>query len=175
MPYSNACPLIAALTVSFIAVSSSAAVACGKWDIGCEIRETVKAPGHKLGQAGKNAERTWNQARTDLSNGLNRIDPRITQMGRDFDALRLKFQSEVFTGPALEQWIRESRDTARRNAQPVPQEVRDVLRGWYPDELFNDVRWKIGDGGAVNLANASLKYGTAEAITLIDTIVFKGQ
>lgn len=172
MPQIKACPLVAAIAISFVA-SSVSAVACPAWDLGCEARKIITTPGKAAGEGLKNAERTWNQARTDLSNGLNRIDPRITQMGRDFDALRLKFQSEVFTGPALEQWIVQSRNTARTNAQPVPQEVRDVLRGWYPDGLFNDVRWKTGDGGAVNLANASLSYGDAQAITLIDTIVFK--
>lgn len=165
--------LIGLATLICGSIISGAAFACGRWDIVCEARETIKAPGTKIPQAGKNLERTWNQARTDLSNGLNRIDPRITQMSRDFDALRLKFQSEVFTGPALEQWLNASRDTARRNAQPVPQDVREVLRGWYPDDLFNNVRWKIGDGGAVNLANNALNYGHADAITLIDTIVFK--
>ncbi|WP_425248962.1 eCIS core domain-containing protein [Bradyrhizobium huanghuaihaiense] len=94
-------------------------------------------------------------------------------MGRDLDQIRLRYTADVYSGPTLAQWIQQSRNSSWPTAQPVPPEVRQALQGWFSDDLFNNVRWKIGDGGAINLANATLTYGTAEAICLIDTIVFK--
>jgi len=160
--------------VAFCSTPSSA-LSCGAFDIGCEAREILKAPGAKLGEGAQNLEREWNKSRTDLSNGLNRIDPRITQAGRDIDAARLKFQSEVLTGPALEQWIIASRNDAINGAMPMPPEVRQVLQYWYPSNLLDIMRWKIGQGGELNVANASTRYGEAEAITLIDVVIFRDQ
>ncbi|MDX0973780.1 DUF4157 domain-containing protein [Sinorhizobium medicae] len=151
------------------------AFSCGAFDIGCEVREIVKAPGAKLGEGARNLESEWNKSRNDLSNGLNRIDPRISQAGRDIDAARLKFQSEVFTGPALEQWIIASRNDAINGAMPMPPEVRQVLQYWYPAHLLDLMRWKIGQGGELNVANLSVRYGEAEAITLIDVVIFRDE
>jgi hypothetical protein len=107
------------LSISLLAFAfSDRAQACGAWDIGCEAREIARAPGAKLGEGARNLQREWDKSRTDLSNGLNRIDPRITQFGRDIDAARLKFQSEVFTGNLLEQWIIASRNNAINGAMP---------------------------------------------------------
>lgn len=111
------------------------------------------------------------QVATAIFNGVTRMDPR--QMGRDLDQIRLRFAADVYSGPTLALWIQQSRDSSWPNAQSVPPEVQQALQGWFSDDLFNNVRWKIGDGGAINLANATLTYGTAEAICLIDTIVFK--
>jgi hypothetical protein len=96
-------------------------------------------------------------------------------MGRDFDAARLKFQSEILTGPLLEQWIIASRNDAINGAMPVPPQVRQVLQYWYPPDLLNIMRWKIGQGGDLNVANQSLTYGHAEAITLIDVVIFRDE
>lgn len=96
-------------------------------------------------------------------------------MGRDLDQIRLRYTADVYSGPALALWIQQSRNSSWPTAQPVPPEVRQALQGWFSDDLFNNVRWKIGDGGAINLANATLTYGTAEAICLIDTIIFKDE
>ncbi|WP_425466366.1 eCIS core domain-containing protein [Pseudorhodoferax soli] len=38
---------------------------------------------------------------------------------------------------------------------------------------MHSVRYKVGDAGIFNLANLSIQYGGAGAVTLIDTIVFK--
>jgi Domain of unknown function (DUF4157) len=57
---------------------------------------------------------------------------------------------------------------------PMPWNIRQALQGWYPDNLLNKARFKVGDGGALNLANNSIRYGGAEAATLIDVIVFRG-
>ncbi|SFV19809.1 eCIS core domain-containing protein [Bradyrhizobium arachidis] len=36
------------------------------------------------------------------------------------------------------------------------------------------VRFKVRDGGELNLANNSMRFGDALAVTLIDVIVFRG-
>jgi hypothetical protein len=146
--------------------------ACGAWDIGCELRETIERPQEKIEAIPGKIENQWDASRTDLSNGLNRIDPRITDFGRELDRRRLSFQSEVFSGPALEQWIIQSRNDAINGAMPMPPHVRQALQGWYSPQLMDIVRYKVGDGGALNLGNVSVRYGTAEAITLIDVIIF---
>jgi hypothetical protein len=164
------------VTISLLAFASlDRAQACGAWDIGCEAREIARAPGAKLGEGARNLQREWDKSRTDLSNGLNRIDPRITQIGRDFDAARLRFQSEIFTGNLLEQWIIASRNNAINGAMPMPPQVRHVLQYWYPATLLDLMRWTIGTGGDLNVANQSFRYGHAQAITLIDVVIFRDE
>jgi hypothetical protein len=99
---------------------------------------------------------------------------RLKQVGRDIDQMRLKFLASVFTGPALEQWFIASRDSAMNGAMAMPPEMRRALQGWYTPGLMDKVRFKIGDGGALNLANNSIRVGNANAVTLIDVIIFKG-
>lgn len=148
------------------------AASCGgPWDVACNVGKTIEKAGQDVGREGG---RIIDQGRTDLSNGLNRIDPRITQIGRDIDRMRLEFQSSVFTGPALEQWIIQSRNNAMNGAIPMPPIIRQALQGWYSDDLMNLVRFKVGDGGELNLANNSMRFGHATAVTLIDVIVFRG-
>ena len=58
-------------------------------------------------------------------------------------------------------------------AMPMPPDIRQAIQGLYDDGL-NMVRYKVGDGGALNLANNSIRVGGAEAVTLIDVVVFRG-
>jgi hypothetical protein len=99
---------------------------------------------------------------------------RLRQVGRDIDRMRLEFQSSVFTGPALEQWLNASRNSTISGAMPMPPEMRSALQGWYDDRVMDKVRFKIGDGGELNIANNAIRFGSASAVTLIDVIVFKG-
>jgi hypothetical protein len=98
----------------------------------------------------------------------------LRQVGRDIDRMRLEFQSSVFTGPALEQWLIASRNSAMNGAMVMPPEMRNALQGWYDPALMNKVRFKIGDGGELNLANNAIRLRDVAAVTLIDVIVFKG-
>ncbi|SFV19986.1 hypothetical protein SAMN05192541_1981 [Bradyrhizobium arachidis] len=119
-------------------VTCTPALSCGgPWDVACNVGKTLEKAGQDVG---RETGRTFNQARTDLSNGLDRIDPRITQFGRDIDRMRLEFQSSVFTGPALEQWIIQSRNDATNGAMPMPPEIRQSLQGWYDDGLMVRIR-----------------------------------
>lgn len=153
-------------------ISLVSAAACGgPWDVACNVGATVQKGAQ---DTGRTVGGIVNQGRTDLSNGLNRIDPRITQIGRDIDQLRLNFQSSVFTGPALEQWFIASRNSAMNGAMPMPFQMQQALQAWYDPGLINMVRYKIGDGGELNLANNSIRFGDASAVTLIDVIIFRG-
>lgn len=138
-----------------------------------DVRGDLKK-GKVFRNVGRAGSKIVNQGRIDLTHGLDRIDPRITQFGRDFDRMRLNFEASVRSGPALEAWLRTSRTTAMRGAMPIPPMIEEALQGWYPPGLLKRVRYKVGEGGLLNLANNSIRYGHAQAVTLIDVIVFKG-
>src|SRR6185437_13350475 len=98
----------------------------------------------------------------------------LKQVGRAVDQMRLKFLASVFSGPALEQWLIASRNSSINGAMPMPPAMRTALQGWYSSGLIDKVRFKIGDGGELNLANNATRFGEATAVTLVDVIVFKG-
>jgi hypothetical protein len=98
----------------------------------------------------------------------------LKQVGRDIDQMRLKFLASVISGPALEQWLKASRDTAVNGAMAMPPQMRQALQGWYAPALMDKVRFKMGDGGDLNLANNAIRFGHATGVTLIDVIVFRG-
>ena len=74
----------------------------------------------------------------------------------------------------LQQAIRQSRNEARRGATaPIPSKIWKAVSCLYDDrKLLESVRYKIGDDGTSNIANLSIRFGDAYAVTLIDTIVF---
>jgi|1186.fasta_scaffold852460_1 hypothetical protein len=76
--------------------------------------------------------------------------------------------------PALQQALRQSRNDARSGATaPIPLKIWKAVSCLYDDrKLLESVRYKIGDDGTSNVANLSIRYGDAYAVTLIDTIVF---
>jgi hypothetical protein len=77
-------------------------------------------------------------------------------------------------GPALAQWIRQSRnDAARAGTSPIPPEIRNALAGFFPDSILNSVSYRVGVGHELSLQNNSFEFGDAAAITLEDIIVFK--
>lgn len=79
----------------------------------------------------------------------------------------------TLTGPTLAKWIKESRNSARNGAQPIPPEMRELVEGYAPDKVLDRARYRIGDNGIVNLARASEHIGDAAAVTLDYVIVFK--
>jgi hypothetical protein len=58
------------------------ALACGAFDIGCEVRETVQNPAKKLGAIPGKVGSQWDTSRQDIHNGLDRVDPRLARMDR---------------------------------------------------------------------------------------------
>jgi hypothetical protein len=160
-------------TPTILLAFATPAVSCGAFDVGCEVRETLQNPGAKLGAIPGKIGGQWDTTRQDIHNGLDRINPQINQSLRDFDRARIAFQSQVFTGPALEQWLIQSRNDAMNGAIPMPDNIKLAMNGWYLPQQMANVYYKIGDGGALNLGNAATRYGEAAAITLIDVIVFR--
>lgn len=75
--------------------------------------------------------------------------------------------------PGFRLGLERSRDDARRGASSIPPKIRRALSGFFRKELLDNVRYKVGDRGVLNLARLSIDYGDADAVTLIDTIVFK--
>jgi Domain of unknown function (DUF4157) len=72
----------------------------------------------------------------------------------------------------LESALKRSRDTARADSHPIPDEVREALMPFYPPELLDNVRYSIGDTSPGSLAGFAIRNGNAAAVTLIDTVVF---
>jgi len=56
---------------------------------------------------------------------------------------------------------------------PIPPLIRQALAGYIENDIMNMARFKIGDSGVTNLAGLSVRYGDANAVTLIDVIVFR--
>jgi hypothetical protein len=79
------------------------------------------------------------------------------------------------TGPVLAGWIRESRDSAFGQSQPIPDDIREDLEGYIDDWVMDRARFKVGDNGVANLGRLINKYGDINAITLDDVIVFHDQ
>lgn len=68
--------------------------------------------------------------------------------------------------------LSRSRDAARANSLPIPDDIRNALTEYYPAELLETVRYTIGDYTPDGLAGFAIRNGNAAAVTLIDTVVF---
>lgn len=95
---------------------------------------------------------------------------------RDFASSFVTTQAQYganILSQTLESALRRSRDTARVDSHPIPDEVREALIPFYPPELLENVRYSIGDTSPAGLAGFAIRNGNAAAVTLIDTVVFK--
>lgn len=152
--------------VSFIFLSltltiySSSAIACGGiFDIACNLKSGGLSAGNIIKQtqtAGQDIGNTAQKAAQDVSNAVNEL------------------QANILSGPALEQAIIASRNTAINGSMPIPQNIRRQLTGYSSEDSMNRVKYKIGDSGFANLAKLLEQGGMASAVTLVDVIVFQG-
>jgi len=76
-------------------------------------------------------------------------------------------------GPALEQWIINSRNTAINGSQPIPLPIRAQLAAYYSQDILNRARYKVGDNGLINAARTVMNNPDVSAVTLVDVIVFR--
>jgi hypothetical protein len=140
--------------------SSTSAFACGGiLDVRCNLEHGGLSPGNIVKQtqkAGQDAANTAQKATQDVANAINEL------------------QASMLSGPALEQAIIASRNTAINGAMPIPPNIRQQLTGYASEGSMNLVRYKIGDNGFANLARLLEQGGQASAVTLIDVIVFQG-
>jgi hypothetical protein len=100
-----------------------------------------------------------------------------TQLARfagNFVGLQAQYGSNIIAA-TLESALRKSRDYARETSQPIPDDVRDALVPFYPEEILKNVRYAIGDTSPDGLAGFAIRNGNAAAVTLIDTVVFKDE
>lgn len=76
----------------------------------------------------------------------------------------------------LEGWLVESRNSAAAgDIRPIPLNIRVQLEPYYDMQVLESVRYKVGDEGELNAANAVLQNPDVNAVTLIDIIVFRNQ
>jgi hypothetical protein len=159
--FSRISVLSIALGVSSGALSlSPPALACGGFlDAACNLSHGGLSPGNVVKQvehAGQDTINTVQKAGQDVANAINEL------------------QASTLTGPALEQAIISSHNSAMNGAMPIPPQIRQMLTGYASDDSMNRVRYKIGDNGFVNLAHLLEQGGAASAVTLIDVVVFRG-
>ena len=86
----------------------------------------------------------------------------------------IKQGTDEVAGDTLAEYIQASRNTAINGAIPIPPLIRQSLTGYATEDSINRVRFKIGDNGFFNLARVLERAGKADAVTLIDVIVFNG-
>lgn len=96
----------------------------------------------------------------------------LDDAGRTVDRWRIEAQSQT-AAPAFEAWLVASRNTSMNGAQPVPAHIASAISGQVDADALAAARFRVGDRGSLNLANLSIKYGDARAVTLIDVIVFE--
>ena len=119
-----------------------------------------------------NVVRETDRAVRDIPNVPRNVEREARQAGRTIDRWRLEGQANA-AAPAFEQWLIESRNSAASGGTyRIPDDIRSLMTGFYDEDTLNRVRYKIGDGGVINLANLSIQYGDAGAVTLIDVVVF---
>lgn len=75
---------------------------------------------------------------------------------------------------ALAGAIQQARDeTVKAGVRPIPPAMRKQLAAVFPIELLDRVRYRVGKEGS--LAMQAFQYGHVQAVTLIDTIVFRNE
>lgn len=146
--------------ISIIPFTASPAFSCGGlFDVACNLSHGGLSPdniGRQVGKAGQDTVNTIQKAGQDVGNALNEL------------------QASALSGPALEQAIIASHNTAVNGSMPIPPQIRQQLTGYASEDSMNRVRYKIGDNGFVNLAHLLEQGGAADAVTLIDVVVFRG-
>lgn len=88
----------------------------------------------------------------------------------------LQESARQVAAPALALWLNQSREQAlAAGAEPIPLDLRVKLQAWYPDDLLQSVRYRVGQGDDVDAASAMLQNQDVVAVTLVDVIVFRNR
>ena len=88
----------------------------------------------------------------------------------------LQDDARKVAAPALAQWLTQSRDQmVTAGVQPLPLDLRVQLQAWYPDDLLQSVRYRVGQGQDIDAASAMLQNQDVVAVTLIDVVVFRNE
>jgi hypothetical protein len=123
----------------------------------------------------RNVEREAGLAIRDTPNSRRNIGREIAQTGKELDGIRLEDQAATGAA-AVEKWFILSRNAARSSGvSPMPPAIRQALGNFYDQQIYEMVAFKIADSGALNLVNLAFLFGDADAVTLIDTVIFKNE
>ncbi len=98
----------------------------------------------------------------------------LSDMANGFLNVQAQYGVSIVTA-TLESALKRSRDAARIDSHPLPDEVREAMLPFYPEELLEDVRYSVGDTSPAGLAGFAIRNGNAAAVTLIDTVVFSDE
>lgn len=81
---------------------------------------------------------------------------------------------ETVASSSLAFALQQARDEAAANgSQPIPLHIRAQLEPWYDFAVLDAARYRVGDEQQVTAANAMLQNPDVNAVTLIDTIIFR--
>lgn len=79
-------------------------------------------------------------------------------------------------GPTLAAWITASKgNVINAGVGPIPQQIREALTGFFPEDVLNSVRYRSGWGNEVALPALSFRFGDAAAVTLDDIVMFRNE
>jgi hypothetical protein len=81
---------------------------------------------------------------------------------------------ELMASSSLVYALRQARDEATaRGSEPIPLHIRAQLEPWYDFAVLDAARYRVGDEQQISAANALLQNPDVNAVTLIDTIIFR--
>lgn len=70
--------------------------------------------------------------------------------------------------------LQHARDeAAQAGSEPIPLHIRVQLEPWYDFAVLDTARYRVGDPQQLSAANALLQNPDVNAVTLIDTILFR--
>ncbi|QXH49517.1 DUF4157 domain-containing protein [Pseudomonas fakonensis] len=70
--------------------------------------------------------------------------------------------------------LRQARDEANASGtQPIPLHIRAQLEPWYDFAVLDAARYRVGNEQQISAANALLQNPDVNAVTLIDTVIFR--
>lgn len=96
-------------------------------------------------------------------------DPRALEV---FQHYRGEFARRA--APALAAWIETSRlQAVAEGVKPMPPAIKRRLAGYFPPDVLDRVRYRVGLEQGLALPAAAFEYGHAVAMTLGDVIVFR--
>jgi hypothetical protein len=84
----------------------------------------------------------------------------------------LREQALELAAVNLQAWIEHSREQLLPGSEPIPPALREQLLTWYPPELLDSVRYRIGGSEQLD-ASALLSNPDVQAVTLVDLILFR--
>lgn len=106
---------------------------------------------------------------------LKNIQRETGNVGRALDRGRIELQSQA-AAPALQVWIRESRNSAvRAGVKPIPPHIRQALSIYFSDGLLDRVRYRVGSRGVFDLPQFAFGLQHRSAIVLEDVVVFRNE